>query len=132
MKTTFYIGALSIVFIFLFIRGSLLKEKPSRALRAPGFEYPAKVKAVIDQKCYGCHSADGKSAEAKEGLLWDSIPDYSKVKLVAKLDDIIGVLDDGAMPPEKFVKEYPEAKLTKEEKGILKSWAEETADNLMK
>ena len=132
MKTTIYIGALSFLLIFVFIRGTLVREKSSGLLPASGLEYPVKVKAVIDQKCYGCHSAQGKSADAKEALLWDDLPSHSKSKQVGKLDDIISVLNDGSMPPEKYVEKNPSAKLTKDEMKILKSWAEETAENLMK
>jgi hypothetical protein len=133
MKTTIYLGAICFILFLLFSRGSqMFKEVSPISFHVQGFEYPANVKAVIDLKCYGCHNLEGKSADAKKGLLWDSIPSYSKAKQVAKLDDIIGVLDDGSMPPEKFVEKKPEAKLTKEESKILKSWAEKTAGNLMK
>ncbi len=133
MKTTIYLGAICFILFLLFIRGSqMFREVSPISLHVQGFEYPANVKAVIDQKCHGCHSLEGKSADAKKGLLWDSIPSYSKVKQVAKLDDIISVLDDGSMPPEKYVEKNPSAKLTKDEMKILKGWAEETADNLMK
>jgi len=56
----------------------------------------------------------------------------SKAKLVSTFSDIEEVLDEGKMPPEKFLEKRPEKKLTDEEKDLLKSWAVTTADNLMK
>ena len=97
-----------------------------------GITFPADVKAVIDNKCYGCHSKDGRSAEAKQDLLWDSIPLYPKERQIAVLDDISGVLAKGKMPPEKMVEMHPEAKLSPEQVALLKKWAETTADDLMK
>jgi hypothetical protein len=101
-------------------------------MRPANFEYPMAVKAIIDKKCYGCHSVQGKSDKAKKSLMWDSIPNFSKPKLVAKLDDIIDVLDQGAMPPKEVVEKYPNAKLLPEESEMLKKWAEAAADSLMK
>jgi hypothetical protein len=133
MKTTIYLGAICFILSFLSVRGSTMFRDVSRSsIRASDLKYPADVRSVIDRKCYGCHSNEGKSAEAREAILWDSIPSYSKAKQVAKLDDIISVLNDGSMPPEKYVEKNPSAKLTKEDSKILKGWAEETSDNLMK
>jgi len=113
----------------LFIRGTRMSRDVDNTAE---FIYPAAVKAIIDQKCYGCHSITGESDDAKESLMWDSIPSFPDAKLVAKLDDIITVLEEGSMPPEDVVKQYPEIKLLPRERKVLKSWAEATADSLMK
>jgi hypothetical protein len=63
--------------------------------------------------------------------MWDDLPGLEKGKLVATLDNIIGVLEDGSMPPEDVVKKYPEAKLLPEERMILKGWVEAKADSLL-
>jgi uncharacterized membrane protein len=132
MKTTINLTTLFIIAGVLFVRASRERYSEHPSLVTAGLEFPAAVKAVIDQKCYFCHSLKGKSPDARKGLMWDSIPDYSKAKLVAKLDDIIDVLDQGTMPPKKMIEMVPDAKLSDEELQILKSWAETTADSLMK
>lgn len=96
-----------------------------------GSIYPAEVKKVIDNKCYGCHSEQGKSKDAKEALMWDSLPNLPKSSQIATLDDIIRVLKENKMPPEGAVKKYPEMKMLPEDTRILRSWAEFRADNLM-
>jgi uncharacterized membrane protein len=95
-----------------------------------GMVYPANVKKIIDKKCYGCHSVKGSSKDAKEALMWDSLPNLEKRVLVATLDEIIKVLEDDNMPPKEIIKKYPEAKLLPQEKEMLKSWAEAKADSI--
>jgi len=132
MKTTILLGMLGSLAFVVFIRSSVIyRETGPESARLTEMAFPVEVKAIIDQKCYGCHSMDGKSKDAKESLMWDSIPQYPKVKQLAKLNDIIDVLDDGSMPPEKFIEMEPGAKLTKEQRRILKSWAEQAADELL-
>ena len=96
------------------------------------YDFPKKVKAVIDQKCYGCHSVDGKSDDAKKALRWDMMQEYDKSKLVSLMDEIIEVIDEGEMPPKKMVEKKPEMKLTEKEASTLKNWAEKEAEKLLK
>ncbi|HEX2969987.1 MAG TPA: hypothetical protein VHO46_12885 [Bacteroidales bacterium] len=93
--------------------------------------YPATVKKVINNKCYGCHSVNGKSDKAKKALMWDSLPDLERGKLISSLNDIVEVLEKGEMPPEEVVKKYPQMKLLTEESEILTFWAEAKADSLL-
>lgn len=93
--------------------------------------YPAGVKQVVDKKCYGCHSVKGQSQDAKDAVMWDSLPGLTKRELMATLDEIIEVLDEGSMPPEDVVKKYPDAKLLPKERDILKKWADAKADSLL-
>jgi len=133
MKTTIGLTAALMITAVIFLQGSRVNRNGIRiSFQDAEFEYPAAVKAVIDQKCYVCHNLDGKSADAKKGLLWDSIPKYNKARQVGKLDDIIGVLEDGSMPPKEMIEKGTAARLTKNENQVLKNWAEETADNLMR
>ena len=97
-----------------------------------GSIYTAEVKKVIDKKCYGCHSASGKSKDAKNALMWDSLPNLQKSKILATLDDIIKVLKKNEMPPENAVKNYPEMKLLPPESKLLQEWAEAKADSLLR
>ncbi|MEZ4996154.1 MAG: hypothetical protein R2758_01295 [Bacteroidales bacterium] len=128
MKTLF-----TIVVPVLFIGFILNTGLPvNQSIQKSGSAYPAEVKKVIDNKCYGCHSDQGKSKDAKDALLWDSLPNLSKSSQIATLDDIIKVLKDKKMPPEGAVKKYPEMKMSPEETTILQSWAEKRAESLLK
>jgi cytochrome c551/c552 len=132
MKTSIKISLLLILTVAFFVRARHSDHAKNVSVRQAGITFPADVKAVIDNKCYGCHSKDGRSAEAKQDLLWDSIPLYPKEKQIAVLDDISEVLEKGKMPPEKMIEMHPEAKLSPEQVALLKKWAETTADDLMK
>jgi hypothetical protein len=133
MKTSLKLAFFLLLLVAFFVRARYVSpsaEKSSR--RQVAVEIPADVKALVDNKCYGCHSDKGRSQEAKDDLMWDSIPHYDKAKQVAVLDDIVDVLDKGKMPPEKMIEMHPEAKLKPEEVKFLKAWAESTADQIMK
>lgn len=127
MKTSFLMLAVVITGAIVLQGSGIFKndDKDSKL-------YPAAVRQVIDKKCYGCHSVKGKSQDAQDAVMWDSLPNLTKKELVATLDEIIEVLDEGTMPPEDVVKKYPEAKLLPDERDILKKWAEAKADSLLR
>ena len=122
----------SLVITALLLQGSQVFNADKASINDQVFKYPSEVKKVIDQKCYGCHSEKGKSEDARKALMWDDLPNLEKSKVLATLDGIIEVLEDGAMPPEDVVKKYPEMKLHEDESTLLKTWAESKADSLMK
>lgn len=95
-------------------------------------EYPEAVKKVIDNKCLGCHSPEGKSEKAKEALNWMTLMGLGKSVQVSKLDEIVEVLDKGEMPPKKMIEMHPEAKISEADSKILKDWAVATSEVLMK
>ena len=128
MKTLF-----SIIFPVVIIGFFLLQGSPlTQTVQQSGSAYPEKVKKVIDSKCYGCHSVNGKSQDAKDALMWDSLPGLQKSRIIATLDDMIKVLEKNEMPPAAVVKKYPEMKLLSEESKILLSWARAWSDSLLK
>lgn len=128
MKNTIII-VLAIIAAIFFIQGYPQQEQP-RLNDQSGF-YPADVENVVNNKCYGCHSEKGQSQDAKDALMWDSLPGLPKAKMVATFDEMIEVLEEDAMPPEDAVKKYPQLKLQPEEKKVLMSFAEAKADSLL-
>jgi len=126
MKTSFSLIALMMMVVIFMLQGFRIIESDDQDKAF----YPADVRKIIDNKCYGCHSIKGSSKDAQEALMWDSLPNLQKRVLVATLDDIIEVLEEDKMPPKEVIKKYPEAKLLPEEKQMLKSWAEAKADSI--
>ena len=94
---------------------------------ADAFEFPEHIQKIIDDKCYGCHNTESRGEKSKKKLNWDHFTDgtYSKSKLVSKLNKTVKVLEEGKMPPEKFLTKYPHKKLTAEETQALVIWAKE-------
>jgi uncharacterized membrane protein len=97
-----------------------------------GIDIPENVKSVLDNKCFGCHNVDGTSDKAKKKLLLDKLDDLSKAKQIATLGEIGEVVSEGAMPPEKFLEQKPEAKLSEDEQKVLIEWTEQASDDLLK
>ena len=129
MKRTGIIIALSTFAVAAFTQKLAMNSHVSIA--DDGYKFPKKVKEIIDNRCYGCHSADGKSDKAKKALRWDMMQEYDKAKLVSVMDDIIEVIEKREMPPEKFLEKKPEAKPTDEEYAKLLKWAEKEADKIL-
>jgi uncharacterized membrane protein len=129
MKTRNLLFPLALIVIAVIFQSSILFNGNSSI--AGDVNIPEDVKSVLDNKCYGCHNMEAKSDKAKDKLLLDKLGDLSKAKLIAKLGDIGEVAGEGAMPPEKFLEQKPEKKLTEEEQKLLVDWAENTADELL-
>ncbi len=124
-------------FMFIGINQAQAQKEEAKVLLVPQndtetvFAYPISVVNVINNKCLGCHSPSGKSDDAKEDLMWEKLQGMDPADMVAVLDEIIEVLEEGKMPPKKIVAKYPHLKMSDEETTILKSWAEMTSNNLM-
>jgi len=107
---------------------TLLQDK--KASKA-NIEIPEDVNKIFEKSCIGCHNVDAKSEDAKDALLIDELPFLKKHKIVGKLDGIASTVQDGDMPPSKFLKKYPEKALTADESKKLTEWALQAAEDLM-
>lgn len=84
---------------------------------------PADVKAVVEQKCYGCHNAESKNEKGKKKLDWDVFEAEKKSKQLATMSKINEVLTEGDMPPARYLENRPEGKLSEEQLATLKEWS---------
>lgn len=128
MKRAYLILAVGVV-IGLIYTSAGMRPQPAQQNE---YEFPADVQSVIDKSCYGCHSINGKSDDAKNALRWDNMHEYDKKKMLSVMDEIIEVIEKQEMPPKKFLANKPEAKPSEQEYAILKAWAEAEADKLLK
>ena len=87
-------------------------------------EIPSQVKVVLDKSCTMCHNSDSKNTKGKLKLNFDNFSngDYSKGKLIGKLNGISKVITKNDMPPKKFVEKYPERAPSAEELKLVKDW----------
>ena len=83
---------------------------------------PAAVTAILEKSCIGCHSDDGSSL-AKMHFNFTKWNEYSAEELQSVGQDMVKIVNKGKMPPKKFLKNNPEAKLTDEEKKAITNWA---------
>lgn len=123
MKKLFLLPTLAIIGL-LFFQATIKTESDTEILEhsmAP--EMPANVKAVVDQKCYGCHNAESKNDKGKAKLDWDAFEAAKKSKQMATMGKITEALENGDMPPAKFLENKPEGKLTEAELATLMEWS---------
>lgn len=96
-----------------------------------GPDFPADVKEVLKTSCYDCHSKDASKKKGTLALNFDKWDDYKVSKRISKLDAICEVIEEGKMPPAKYLKGNPEKAMSDEQKEMVCSWAEEGAEKLM-
>ena len=117
---------LSISFIlFSFTKETTKKYTEITTVSIETLDIPENIKAIIDNKCMGCHSDETKSGKSKMKMNFDKLAngEYSTGKLISKLDKITKMLSKDKMPPQKFLDKYPDKKLTKDESKLLSDWA---------
>jgi hypothetical protein len=59
---------------------------------------------------------------------WDQ---YRLTKQIGLLGDIGKVLEEGKMPPGKYLDKNPDAKLSEAQQKLLSDWTRQEADKLM-
>ena len=92
---------------------------------------PENVKAIVEKSCFGCHNTDSKNEDAKEELDFKTFDSLSKIKKIGAYRHIAEVIEEGEMPPKKFLERFPDRKLTDEEATILTEWVKKEATTLI-
>jgi hypothetical protein len=95
-------------------------------------EMPDNVKAAIDKSCFGCHNTASQNVKAKEKLDFSTFNTLSKAVQIAKYRDISKTIQNGEMPPKKFLEKFPDKKLTADEVKLVIKWADKEVKKLMK
>lgn len=95
--------------------------------KAKANEMPETIKAIIDNKCFGCHNTESKNDKAKENLDFNTLGELSMMKKVSSYNKIAEVLGKQEMPPEKFLERFPDKNVTEEERTALMEWAKKEA-----
>ena len=119
MKSTFVLSLL-IIAVYVVSSGFQL-EPPIDELYK--FKMNKKVTAIVMEKCYGCHSPNGKNEKPKKAFNWDTLAELSPADFSSKMAALKNVLDEGVMPPSRMLERMPDKKLTEKETKILLKWA---------
>lgn len=93
---------------------------------------PDNVKAAIEKSCFGCHNTGSKNEDAKEELDFKKLDDLSKIKKISAYKKIGETVEEGEMPPKKFLQKYPDKKLNDKEIKLLMDWSKKEAEALVK
>lgn len=124
MKTKMKLTAMLLGLFLLFAMGSQAQK--------PASPMPDEVKAIINNKCFGCHNTDSKNDKAKDELNFNTLDSLSKLRQISAYKRIGDSVEADEMPPEKFLKHYPEKTLSDSEKELLIQWAKTEAEALVK
>lgn len=120
---------LSLALGFFLFQSSV--ESPKDPMPAK-FKYTKKVDELIHSKCYGCHSAEGRSDKAKKALMWDDVPSMTAADQGHILEEILEVTAERAMPPKGMVERKPEMGLTDKEVATFQKWAKKMTKRVSK
>lgn len=101
--------------VFLVFQSFMVNSAP-----APGI--PEDVKDVLISACYDCHSNNASSDKSKDALNFDEWGDYKVSKKISKLADICELVDEGKMPPAKYLKSKPDKALSDAQKKLICDW----------
>ena len=130
MKKVFLLLGL-VSFVTMSFVASSESEKVEDVIVLEDDNVPSEVKKVIENKCYGCHNSESKNEKGRKKLSFDKMSSYSTAKQIAKYEGIFEVVEEGKMPPKKFLKKYPGKALSAEETKSLITWANSEAEKLM-
>ena len=120
-----------VVFLFVIFGLSVFPTMAQQLEKTPPL-LPDTVKAVIDNKCFGCHNSDSKNDKAKEDLNFSTFNQLSKIQQISAYKRIHDTVEADEMPPQKFLKRYPHKTLSESEKLLLTQWAKKEAEALVK
>jgi hypothetical protein len=111
-------------------------------------QIPDDVYSRIEKSCFDCHSFRTKwpwyskispvvyllNKDVRDGrrhLNFSTWGDYSKAKMIDKLEEIVKEVNDGGMPLPIYLPLHPEAKMSENDKKILVDWAQTTKNQLL-
>lgn len=97
----------------------------------PLSEIPEEVNTILVNSCYDCHTTGAKSDDALKAVNFSEWENYRVSKKVSVLGDICSIIEKGKMPPEKYLKNYPEKKLSEAHKKLICDWTKEASDKLL-
>lgn len=114
-------------------------ERSNPPVTAP-LETSPDLTAILRRACYDCHSNETvwpaysriaplswliahDVSEGREHLNFSTWGEYSAKKQAKLLKEIWEEVDEGEMPPFQYYPTHPEARLSKQDKGIIHVWA---------
>jgi mono/diheme cytochrome c family protein len=123
MKSHYFLPVLLLIFCaFAFSSGKSASSSNS-VLKADSSAIPAAVHNIMATSCFACHGEGGKGM-ALAHVKMAELNTYSPEKLAGKAEAMCKMVTKGKMPPNGYLKEHPEAKLTPEQIATICSWSE--------
>lgn len=93
--------------------------------------FPDEISAILESSCYDCHTGAKGSEKSLKAVDFEQWDQYRLTKQIGLLGDIGEVVEKGKMPPEKYLENKPDRKLSEAQIKLLADWTKEEADKLM-
>lgn len=113
-------GVLVLILLLSFSLGNTAKD-----------DIPEEIGAILSSSCMGCHNEEARSEDAKNAVQFDLWEDYRVTKKIGILGKIGEVVEEGKMPPPKFLERNPDKKLSSEHQKLLVEWTKKESERLM-
>ena len=97
-----------------------------------GNKMPEDIAKILSHSCYNCHTTGAKAEDAVKTLDFEIWDEYKATKKVGLLNEIKEVVEEGNMPPEKFLTKYPDKAPSEEDRNKIVEWTKEETAKLMK
>lgn len=110
--------------LFLFFQ-SFRPEPPSESV------FPDEITTILKTSCYDCHYTGASSEKALKALNFADWEEYRLTKKIGLLGDIGEVVEEGKMPPGKYLENKPGAALSADQAKKLAEWTTREAEKLM-
>lgn len=93
--------------------------------------FPEGVHKIMENTCFNCHTSDSKNEKAKDKINFSEWNELSKATRIGKLEKISEVVNEGKMPPSKYLQHFPDRALSPEQVEMITKWANEESDKLL-
>ncbi len=98
---------------------------------SPENMFPEEISTILKTSCYDCHYTGAEAEKALKAVNFEEWEGYRAIKKVAVLGEICKVLEEGKMPPQKYLEHKPDNKLSEKQVKLLCEWTEQEAEKLM-
>ncbi|MFH0757587.1 MAG: heme-binding domain-containing protein [Bacteroidota bacterium] len=98
---------------------------------APALPIPEDVQGVLKNSCYDCHSNEASNKKAQFVLNFNKWEEFKASKKISRLEDICALVEEGKMPPEKYVNNKPDRALSDSQKALICDWTKKESATLM-
>lgn len=93
--------------------------------------FPEGINEIMESTCFHCHTTASNNEKAKGKLNFSEWNDLTKAKRIGVLEKISEVVNEGKMPPSKFLEHYPDKALSPEQVKAFTKWADDESNKLL-
>lgn len=130
MKRSILLGLIAIGLLIAYV--SLTSPEGSAgSVRSEETIFPENVAQILQLSCYDCHTSASKNIKAKAKLNFDDWNELTTVQKVGAMDEICTEITNAGMPPEKYVSNYPDRKLSPEQVELVCTWVDAESKKIM-